>query len=100
MKSLRFPDAQLFEVRWQDVSALGPLESGKRENIRLCIRMIFAEPAVLVCGVVGLHAHEKRLEPHEGLSIARQQDAEIELAARLFIEGEASEWGVKFRRTH
>lgn len=84
---------KLYEVRWSDVNAHALTETKERKPVKLHIRMIFAEPVQLGYAALGLHAHEKEILPSKR-ETKEAQDEHIAHAARLYVDGEPSAWGV------
>jgi hypothetical protein len=93
IKSLGDGKANLFEIRWADITVTEGDEQGGVSFASIGVRLIHAEPVRISIGAVGLHAHEK----HVG-STDRQthdaQDGQIACAERRYYAGVGELWGI------
>jgi len=90
----RFPQEFLYELRWLYDSVEHVDADGSRVFMPVHVRLYHAEPAVITDALIGLHLHEKVIDPLDAARTRALQNAEIEVAARSYWAGHHSSWGI------
>lgn len=86
-------DEHIFEIRW-DVNVTEKDLLGGKVFKTVQVRLYHSEPSNFIDSFVGLHAHEKEIDPTSEAETNRLQDAEIQVAVDLFYAGRPQRWGI------
>lgn len=89
----------LYEVRWSGIAVRErSVDGGPDSYFHVEARLLHGEPDELGLCFIGLHAHEKQYwgTPAE---IKQAQNAEIEIAATVYVTAAPRRWGVTRRAT-
>ncbi|WP_425955320.1 hypothetical protein [Xylanimonas sp. McL0601] len=99
IKPLRDGRASLFEIRWTDIGVSEVGTGGELVFRDVHVRLIHTEPDGFGLGVVGLHAHEKAIDPDDPTWTRAEQDAEVDTAERCYFAGVGTNWGLVLRQS-
>jgi len=83
---------QLFEIRWQNITAREIQQNGTLKTVQLLFRMYHSEPSEVPGYFIGHHIHEKQVKIRE--DIKQLQNREIQRAREYFESGRQSHWGI------
>lgn len=92
------PEVRLFEIRWPGVRVLerDPVDGSPsaRHELRVEVRLYYAEPPQFGQIILGLHCHEKSVKGSKD-DVRNAQDAEIDQAIRCYVEGMPRRWCIE-----
>lgn len=88
------PDGTMFEIRWTGFTAVESDGRGRQRQVEAEVRLLHVEPQDLSYVAVGLHAHEKIVDPRGNRWTRLRQDEDIRIALGLYRDGFGSRWGL------
>lgn len=88
------PDGTMFEIRWTGFKVVETNGRGRERQVEAEVRLLHVEPHDIPFAAIGLHAHEKIIDPRGKRWTRLGQDAEIRTALAVYRDGFASRWGL------
>jgi hypothetical protein len=85
--------ADLFEIRWQDITVHEVATDGKVSYPKIKARLQHAEPAGEPTLLIGVHAHEKVVVKGDNAMTKSLQNQEIATGVKAFFEQDPADWG-------